>query len=90
MAASSLTRYPEGLLFPEDLMRAVRERFLQVEHDHRGRERLYFDNAGGSLRLKAAMERMGQVDAVPDPTWMRQAMIRVPFLVIEAEPVEFV
>ncbi len=68
MAASSLTGHPDGLLFPEDLMRAVRERFLQVEHDHHGRERLYFDNAGGSLRLKAAVERMGQVDAVPDNT----------------------
>ncbi|MBF9266666.1 aminotransferase class V-fold PLP-dependent enzyme, partial [Paracidovorax cattleyae] len=61
-------RYPQGLLFPEAVMREVRGRFLQVEHDHAGRPRLYFDNAGGSFRLKAAVERFAQIDAVPDNT----------------------
>lgn len=60
--------YPEGLLFPPTLMAEVRGRFLHVDHDHHGRERLYFDNAGGSLRLRAAVERFAQVDAVPDNT----------------------
>ena len=58
--------YPHGLLFSDALMREVRERFLLVERDHHGRERLYFDNAGGSFRLKAAVERFAQVDAIPD------------------------
>ncbi len=49
-------------------MREVRGRFLQVDHDHAGRPRLYFDNAGGSFRLKAAVERFAQIDAVPDNT----------------------
>lgn len=49
-------------------MREVRERFLLVERDHHGRERLYFDNAGGSFRLKAAIERFAAIDAVPDNT----------------------
>lgn len=61
-------RYPQGLLFPEAVMRQVRERFLQVDHDHAGRPRMYFDNAGGSFRLKAAVERFAQIDAVPDNT----------------------
>lgn len=61
-------RYPQGLPFPEAVMREVRARFLQVEHDHAGRPRLYFDNAGGSFRLKAAVARFAEIDAVPDNT----------------------
>ncbi len=60
--------HPRGLAFSDALMRAVRERFLLVERDHHGRERLYFDNAGGSFRLKAAIERFAAIDAVPDNT----------------------
>ncbi len=55
-----------GQAFSDALMREVKARFLQVDHDHHGRERLYFDNAGGSFRLKAAVERFAQVDAMPD------------------------
>ncbi len=61
-------RYPQGLPFPEAVMREVRGRFLQVEQDHAGRPRLYFDNAGGSFRLKAAVARFAEIDAVPDNT----------------------
>jgi len=60
------THHANGLAFPDALMRAVKQRFLNVDHDHHGRERLYFDNAGGSFRLKAAVERFTQVDAIPD------------------------
>ena len=63
--------FPElasGQLFSDPLVREVKARFLQVDHDHHGRERLYFDNAGGSFRLKAAVERFAQVDAIPDNT----------------------
>ena len=71
MSASSSpngARHPRGLAFSDALMREVRERFLLVERDHHGRERLYFDNAGGSFRLKAAIERFAAIDAVPDNT----------------------
>ncbi|MDP9602507.1 aminotransferase class V-fold PLP-dependent enzyme [Variovorax sp. NFACC27] len=60
------SNHPRGLAFSDALMREVKARFLQVDHDHHGRERLYFDNAGGSFRLKAAAERFAQVDAIPD------------------------
>ncbi|MDP9902566.1 aminotransferase class V-fold PLP-dependent enzyme [Variovorax ginsengisoli] len=60
------TNHPQGLLFPDALQQAVRSRFLHVSHDHRGRERLYFDNAGGSFRLRSALERLAQIDAIPD------------------------
>lgn len=43
--------------FPAPLMQAGRERFAQIESDHRGRRRFYFENAGGSFRLKAALAR---------------------------------
>lgn len=63
---STSTYHPQGLLFADALQQQIRQRFLNVEHDHRGRERLYFDNAGGSFRLKAAVERFVQIDAIPD------------------------
>ena len=59
---------PQGLPFSDNLMHDVRARFLGIEQDQQGRKRLYFDNAGGSFRLKAAVERFAQVDAVPDNT----------------------
>ncbi|QSI29245.1 aminotransferase class V-fold PLP-dependent enzyme [Variovorax sp. RKNM96] len=64
--ATTLENHPRGLAFSDALMREVKARFLLVDHDHHGRERLYFDNAGGSFRLKAAVERFAAVDAIPD------------------------
>ncbi|MET3497888.1 aminotransferase class V-fold PLP-dependent enzyme [Variovorax boronicumulans] len=63
---STVSNHPRVLAFSDALMREVKERFLLVDRDHHGRERLYFDNAGGSFRLKAAVERFAQVDAIPD------------------------
>ncbi|MDP9992315.1 selenocysteine lyase/cysteine desulfurase [Variovorax boronicumulans] len=63
---TTLENHPRGLAFSDALMREVKARFLLVDHDHHGRERLYFDNAGGSFRLKAAAERFAEVDAIPD------------------------
>ncbi|MGJ7612234.1 MULTISPECIES: aminotransferase class V-fold PLP-dependent enzyme [unclassified Variovorax] len=64
--ATTPDNHPRGLAFSDALMREVKERFLLVDRDHHGRERLYFDNAGGSFRLKAAVERFALVDAIPD------------------------
>lgn len=58
--------YPNGLLFPESLQREIKERFHFVDHDPSGRERLFFENAGGSLRLKSVVDRAAAVDAIPD------------------------
>jgi cysteine desulfurase/selenocysteine lyase len=57
-----------GKSFSPSLMRAVKERFLHVDQDAAGRERLYFDNAGGAFRLKAAIECFARIDAIPDNT----------------------
>ncbi len=44
----------------------IRSRFLHVDRDFTGRQRLFFDNAGGSLRLKAAEEAFSRADSMPD------------------------
>ena len=56
----------DGQLFSDALMRVVREKFHYVDSDFTGRKRLYFDNAGGSYRLKRAVERYSEVDLIPD------------------------
>jgi len=61
-----MNKYPEGLLFPEKLQKEIKERFYYVDEDPDIGERLFFDNAGGAFRLKAAVERFAEIDAIPD------------------------
>lgn len=56
----------QGQFLPADIMSEVKLRFHQVDHDHTGQKRLYFDNAGGAFRLKSVLERMAELDAIPD------------------------
>jgi cysteine desulfurase / selenocysteine lyase len=73
-----------GSAFSAELSRQIKARFHHVDHDFMGRERLYFENAGGSLRLKAALEAVAKVDAVPDSAerihevaaWLKQVQTR--------------
>lgn len=55
-----------GQPFSAALSHEIKERFHHVDHDPMGRRRLYFENAGGALRLKAALEAVAKIDAVPD------------------------
>ncbi|MEX3982242.1 aminotransferase class V-fold PLP-dependent enzyme [Paraburkholderia sp. EG287A] len=55
-----------GQLFSESLMGQIKSRFHYVDQDVDGRERLFFDNAGGSFRLKAALDAYARIDALPD------------------------
>lgn len=57
--------YPEGLLFNEQLLKQVRDRFCNTESDSFGK-RIYFENSGGSLRLKSCIEAVSDVDSHPD------------------------
>jgi cysteine desulfurase/selenocysteine lyase len=56
----------DSTFFSDELMLDIKDRFYYVDRDINGRERLFFDNAGGSFRLKAAVERFAEIDALPD------------------------
>ncbi|MGF6767808.1 selenocysteine lyase/cysteine desulfurase [Paraburkholderia sp. GAS199] len=53
-------------LFSASLMQSIKSRFHYVDHDVDGRARLFFDNAGGSFRLKSALDAFAGIDALPD------------------------
>ena len=83
-ATRTPTRIDHGSAFAAGLSSEIKARFHHVDHDFMGRERLYFENAGGSLRLKAALEAVVRVDAVPDSAerihevaaWLKQVQVR--------------
>ncbi|SAK57915.1 class V aminotransferase [Caballeronia ptereochthonis] len=56
----------QGQLFSESLMEQIQGRFHYIDHDVDGRARLFFDNAGGSFRLRAALDAFARIDALPD------------------------
>lgn len=69
MAAHEMTpdtTADHGECFPATLLDEIQARFHHVHHDADGRRRLYFENAGGSLRLKRALDAFARVDAIPD------------------------
>lgn len=51
---------------PSDLLSAIRDRFHHVDQCPYTGKRVFFENAGGSLTLKAVVHRMAEVAAVPD------------------------
>lgn len=56
----------QGQFFSSSFMEEIKARFHWVNQDMDGCERLFFDNAGGSFRLKAASEAFASIDALPD------------------------
>ncbi|MDN3057160.1 aminotransferase class V-fold PLP-dependent enzyme [Streptomyces sp. SRF1] len=57
-----------GTPFPAETMRYIRAQFAQLEHDAHGTARLFFENSGGSLRLRRATERAQEVSLCPEST----------------------
>ena len=53
-------------MFTKDEQKTIREKFNYVDQDIKGRHRLFFDNAGGSLRLIAAEEAFKRASEMPD------------------------
>lgn len=53
-------------IFTPDEMKQIREKFNYISQDKDGKHRLYFDNAGGSFRLKTAEDAFERVDSIPD------------------------
>ena len=56
----------QGILFPAKWMKEIKAKFFYVDSDPDIGERLFFDNAGGSFRLKQANEVFSRIDAIPD------------------------
>ncbi len=57
----------EGQLFPEELLKEIRDKFYYINYDPATETcRLYFDNSGGSYRLKAASNSFKKADELPD------------------------
>jgi len=53
-------------LFSPELLKEIRERFCCVESDPYNGRRIYFENAGGSLRLKSVVELLNLYTSLPD------------------------
>ena len=58
--------YPHGLLFEEDLQKELKEKFYYADEDPEYGERLFFENSGGSLRLKKCVEAKEKTERFPD------------------------
>ena len=56
----------EGLLFDPALSAEIKDRFFYVDADPEFGQRLFFENSGGSLRLKASVEAQAKYQAFPD------------------------
>ncbi|HHW31190.1 MAG TPA: aminotransferase class V-fold PLP-dependent enzyme [Clostridiaceae bacterium] len=58
--------YPNGLAFSDNVLKEVQDKFLYVNKDKFLGERIYFDNAGGSFRLKSVEDCFVSLDSIPD------------------------
>lgn len=58
--------FPHGLLFEPELQKEIKDRFCCIDSDPEGGERVFFENAGGSLRLKAVNRAFQEADCFPD------------------------
>ena len=56
----------EKIFFTPELQREIKARFEFVDEDCLGRKRLFFENSGGSLRLKAAVDAKAKYERIPD------------------------
>ncbi|MEZ5279589.1 MAG: aminotransferase class V-fold PLP-dependent enzyme [Acidimicrobiales bacterium] len=54
------------MAFDDDLLSSIRDRFHHVDRCPVQGPRAFFENAGGSLTLKAAVERTAELMAMPD------------------------
>ena len=57
----------QGDFFSDPLIKAIKEKFYHVDIDPiTNKRRLFFDNSGGSFRLKAANDIFKKLDELPD------------------------
>ncbi len=53
-------------MFTREEQNEIKNKFYFVDKDISGNHRLYFNNSGGSFRLKRAEEKFHEVDSIPD------------------------
>lgn len=58
--------YPHGLLFDDKFQKNLKEKFCYADSDPVYGERLFFDNSGGSLRLRKCVEAKTAFEQFPD------------------------
>ena len=56
----------KGILFDGELQASLKEKFYYVDADPIYGERLFFENSGGSLRLKKCVEAKAEHEKFPD------------------------
>ena len=54
------------VMFDPSLQAEIKDRFYYVNEDYQGRKRQFFENSGGSLRLKAAVAEKARLESIPD------------------------
>ena len=55
-----------GLFFSNEMMDGIRKKFYRIDTDADGSPRLFFENAGGSLRLRSTVEISDELNKYPD------------------------
>ena len=55
-----------GILFSDSLQKEIKDKFYFVDEDITYGKRLFFDNSGGALRLKSAVEEKAKFESLPD------------------------
>ncbi len=58
--------YPHGLLFDEKIQKELKDKFYYADFDPEYNKRLFFENSGGSLRLKKCVEAKAEIEKFPD------------------------
>ena len=54
----------EKILFDDAFLKEIQDKFYYVHEDYLGRKRQFFENSGGSLRLKAAVEEKARLEKI--------------------------
>ncbi len=58
--------YKHGMLMDDELLAELRKKFAFLDYDPDYGERLFFDNSGGSIRLKESIKVREKIDLLPD------------------------
>ena len=58
--------YEKGMLFEDDFQKSLKAQFCYADADPEHGKRLFFENSGGSLRLRRCVEAKSDTEAYPD------------------------